>query len=88
MIYIYTKANCLYCTKAKKLLTENNMSYEERVIEKRGDKIHKELMLMDPKATMVPQIFDCPFGSIQAEHVGGYEDLVEWIKIVDEIDKE
>lgn len=64
---IWSKPNCPYCVKAKALLTNNNISFEERVI---GEEWTKEQLLEHvPNARTVPQIY------LNNEYVGGYDDL-------------
>lgn len=73
MNIIWTKKDCPFCVKAKKLLDENYYQYDIREID--GEFFCKQDMLnMVPSAKTVPQIF------IDSEYVGGYTDLVEWLQ--------
>jgi len=54
MITLYTKTNCPYCTMAKDLLTENNISYHEVNIEEIFTA--REFMIENGHKT-VPQIY-------------------------------
>lgn len=68
---IYSKPNCIWCDRAKILLTECNMEYEERDVSLAPYK--QELLLRVPDARTVPQIF------INDIHIGGYTDLTDYI---------
>ena len=65
---IYTGPMCPYCTKAKELLKQKNLNYNELYI---GDdfKIMEEMLERSSGKRSVPQIF------INDTHVGGYDDL-------------
>ena len=65
---IYTKENCPFCIKAKELVTK----YVEIVVGK--DITREEFLGLFPTAKTVPQII------IDGTHVGGYTDLVEYLK--------
>ena len=67
-IDIYTGPMCPYCTKAKELLEQKNLSFNELYI---GDdfKIKEEMLDRSGGKRTVPQIFINDF------HVGGYDDL-------------
>lgn len=66
---IYTKFGCGYCFRAKRLLDEKGIAYNEFDITMGGPK-RDEMMERAPMARTVPQIF---IGEI---HVGGSDDLV------------
>jgi glutaredoxin 3 len=61
---------CPYCVKAKDLLSEKNLEYNELYI---GDdfKIMEEMLKRSGGRRSVPQIF------IGETHIGGYDDLYE-----------
>lgn len=62
---IYTKGGCTYCDKAKDLLEDMDIVYQEFPIE-----MYKNVYLGDPEAKCSsPQIF------LDGEHIGGYDDL-------------
>lgn len=67
-IAIYTKDYCPYCTKAKVLLDQLGMAYDEIDLSKTPDKM-AELTARRPSARTVPQIF------IGDEGIGGCDDL-------------
>jgi glutaredoxin 3 len=65
---IYTKFGCGYCFRAKRLLDEKGVAYNEFDITMGGPK-RDEMMQRAPMAGTVPQIF------IGEVHVGGSDDL-------------
>lgn len=65
---IYTKFGCGYCFRAKRLLDEKGVDYEEFDITM-GGPARDEMMRRAPMARTVPQIF------IGDTHVGGSDDL-------------
>ena len=71
-VEIYSKSNCLYCDKAKNYFSQNNIDYLEHNAE--IPEVFDILMIRNPYARTMPQIF------IDDELIGGYTDLVEWVK--------
>ena len=69
---IWTKTTCFYCIEAKKLLEKLSIDYEERNIDTDWQK--KDLLKVVPHARTVPQIF------IDNKLIGGYTDLVDYVK--------
>ena len=67
-IEIYTKSFCPYCARAKRLLDEKGVSYEEFEISGGGAK-REEMIQRAGGRTTVPQIF------IEGKHIGGSDDL-------------
>lgn len=67
---IWSKPQCPYCVKAKKLLDHSGIKYEERVITQGWTR--EQLLAEVPDAKTVPQIF------LHGQHVGGYDDLVKY----------
>jgi glutaredoxin 3 len=67
-IEIYTKFLCPYCARAKRLLSEKGVQYEEHDITMGGEK-RAEMLSRANGRTTVPQIF------INGHHVGGSDDL-------------
>ena len=65
---IYTKFGCGYCYRAKKLLDEKGVDYNEFDITMGGPK-RDEMAKRAPMARTVPQIF------IGDTHVGGSDEL-------------
>lgn len=68
-VEIYTKMFCPYCARAKKLLGDKGVDYEEYEISMGGEKRQEMIQRADGKTT-VPQIF------IDGRHIGGSDDLV------------
>ena len=64
---VYSRDNCIYCDKAKELLTSQGFKFEEKNVYE-----HKEeFKSLFPDAKTVPQII------FNGKHVGGYNELVE-----------
>lgn len=68
-VEIYTKMFCPYCVRAKRLLGDRGVSFEEHDITM-GGPLRAEMIQRANGRTTVPQIF------IGATHVGGSDDLV------------
>jgi len=66
-IEIYTKATCPFCHRAKALLDQKGVNYQEIPID--GDADMREVMIKRSGRTTVPQIF------IDTQHIGGCDDL-------------
>tara|TARA_B100000678_G_C17736984_1_gene313084 strand:- start:98 stop:328 length:231 start_codon:yes stop_codon:yes gene_type:complete len=71
-VEIYSKSNCVFCDKAKNYFNQNNILFTEHNVE--IQEIFDSLMQRNPNARTMPQIF------IDNELIGGYTDLVEWLK--------
>lgn len=69
-VEIYTKMFCPYCTRAKRLLSDKGVAFEEYDITLGGPKREEMLGRANGRFT-VPQIF------INDHHVGGSDDLHE-----------
>ncbi|QGP80932.1 glutaredoxin 3 [Sphingobium sp. CAP-1] len=67
-VEIYTKDWCGYCARAKALLADKGVAYEEYDISLGGPK-REEMLERAPGRTSVPQIF------IDGAHIGGSDDL-------------
>ncbi len=67
-VEIYTKAWCGYCARAKALLKDKGVAFEEYDISMGGPK-RDEMLSRAPGRTTVPQIF------IGDSHIGGSDDL-------------
>lgn len=67
-VEIYTKAFCGYCARAKALLNDKGVSFEEYDITMGGPK-RAEMLERSNGGVTVPQIF------IDGSHVGGSDDL-------------
>lgn len=66
-VEIYTKSTCPFCHRAKALLSEKGVAFQEIPID--GDAVKREEMIQRSGRTTVPQIF------IDAQHIGGCDDL-------------
>ena len=69
-VEIYTKTFCPYCARAKKLLADKGVAFEEFEVSAGGQK-KQEMVQRAGGRTTVPQIF------IDGRHVGGSDDLAE-----------
>lgn len=67
-VEIYTKAFCGYCARAKSLLNDKGVAFEEFDITMGGPK-RAEMLERSNGGVTVPQIF------IDGSHVGGSDDL-------------
>lgn len=70
-IIVFSKNNCVYCNKAKTLLSNLGLTYEERKYEdyKSVDKLLEDI---GKKVRTMPQI------KIDDKLIGGYNQLVEY----------
>jgi glutaredoxin 3 len=66
-ITIYTKNQCPYCVKAKKLFEKKQLEFNEIKVE--TDEMRNEVIKKSGGRMTVPQIF------INEKHIGGYDDL-------------
>jgi glutaredoxin 3 len=67
-VEIYTKMFCPYCSRAKKLLGDKGIQYDEYEVSGGGAK-KQEMLSRANGRTTVPQIF------IDGRHIGGSDDL-------------
>ena len=67
VIEIYTKQTCPFCHRAKALLKQKGVSYQEIAIDQAPDQ--RAVMIERSGRTTVPQIF------IDDRHIGGCDDL-------------
>ena len=77
-IIVYSKPACVYCEKAKALLTRLGLEYTEKVVSKdlSLEELFKEL---GKQVRTIPQIV------IDEKHIGGYNELVEYFINQDKI---
>jgi glutaredoxin-like protein len=68
-VFIVSKPGCPFCAKAKTLLTEKGLTYDEVVL---GEHIHINGLRALSGSTTVPQIF------IDGKHIGGSDDLASY----------
>jgi glutaredoxin 3 len=69
-VELYTKGTCPYCARARKLLDDKGVSYDEYEISQDPGKRAEMIQRSNGRST-VPQIF------IGGRHVGGSDDLAE-----------
>jgi glutaredoxin 3 len=74
-IVIYSSEHCPYCTWAKKLLQDKNLTFTEIRVDL--DEKEREQMMSRSGRRTVPQIF------IDDQHIGGYDDLCLFFKTND-----
>ena len=72
MFDMYTRPTCFWCVRAKHLLESKGISY--RNLDINNDNLRKELKIKAPGIKTIPQIFK------DGKRIGGYEDLVEYLK--------
>lgn len=68
-VEIYTKMMCPYCTRAKGLLRDKGVDFEEFDITMGGPK-RAEMLARSNGGSTVPQIF------IDGQHIGGCDDIM------------
>ena len=71
-VEIYSKSNCSYCVMAKNYFESKGIDYTLHDAE--DIVVFKQLLVRYPAARTMPQIF------INDELIGGYTDLLEWLK--------
>ena len=71
-IEMYTQDLCGYCTAAGREFENRGWEYTGRNIKHEDNK--KDLLEKLPDVKTVPQIW------IDGEHIGGYDDLMEWLE--------
>ena len=72
MYTIYSKPNCSFCMQAKQLLEMEQLPFEYKQL---GTHYNlDELMTLAPNAKSFPQVFK------DGKCIGGYIDLVEYLK--------
>jgi glutaredoxin 3 len=73
MYDIYTRPNCIWCIRAKDLLSRKGIEFNDLDIT--NDDLRNDLKSKAPGIKTIPQIF------INGKRIGGYNDLVEHLKI-------
>jgi glutaredoxin 3 len=69
-VELYTKATCPYCARARKLLDDKGVEYDEYEVSQDMEKRSEMIQRSNGRST-VPQIF------IDGRHIGGSDDLAE-----------
>jgi len=73
-VTVFARAGCAYCARAKGLLRDAGYEFEELVLNR--DYSDRTLRAV-AQATTYPQVF------INGEHVGGADDLEQWLETAD-----
>jgi len=68
-VTIYTKANCPYCVRAKSVLDNKGVAYQEIRIDEQPE-LRPQMIERAAGRTTVPQIF------IGEQHIGGCDDML------------
>lgn len=68
-VTIYTKAYCPYCVRAKSVLDNKGVSYQEIRIDEQPE-LRPQMIELAGGRTTVPQIF------IDSRHIGGCDDML------------
>nr|WP_232455204.1 glutaredoxin domain-containing protein [Oceanisphaera avium] len=68
-ISIFTKPGCPFCVRAKQLLADKNLRYQEVVL---GKDINSATLKAVSGRSTVPQVF------IDGQHIGGSEELAAY----------
>jgi glutaredoxin len=69
---MYTKDNCPWCVKAKRLLNDCGLQYEELKLGIDYEREDLKALLPDSLPLTVPQVF------VYGKRIGGYEDFAEY----------
>ncbi|MEA3639344.1 MAG: glutaredoxin 3 [Lamprobacter sp.] len=67
IVQMYATAFCPYCVRARRLLKQKGIAFEEIRVDK--DPHEMRTMIQRSRRTTVPQIF------IGEQHIGGYDDM-------------
>ncbi len=70
-ITVYSKPSCVFCDKAKALLTRLGHGYEEKMVA-------KDLSLQELFDVLGKQVRTIPQIVIDDKHIGGYNELKEY----------
>ena len=71
---VWSQYHCVYCDRAKTLLTAKGIEYHERIIGMdEGNWTKEALMKAVPGARSIPQIF------MGNKYIGGYAELVQYL---------
>ncbi|MCU0526655.1 MAG: glutathione peroxidase [Elainella sp. Prado103] len=70
LVSLFTKVGCPFCARAKAMLTEHGLDYEEIVL---GQQVTSRSLRAVTGATTVPQVF------INGERIGGSEELAAYL---------
>ena len=73
-VEIYTKDNCVWCTRAKNLMDDLKISYIEYNLSD-DDERNEFYKKMGENVSTVPQVF------IDGNRIGGYRELSRWFEL-------
>jgi glutaredoxin 3 len=79
-IVVYSKTDCIWCDKAKELLTKNNMPYTELMYGTDYSKEDLQKLLPPTTKLTTPQIF---FNDVL---IGGYQELETYLSVANAVD--
>ncbi len=71
-VSLFSKAGCPFCARAKEMLTQHGMTYEEIVL---GQDVTTQALRAVTGATTVPQVF------VDGKRIGGSEDLAAYLGV-------
>lgn len=73
-IKIYTKTNCVWCVKAKQLMNDLGLRYEELKLgeDYTKEELRDKMNLTDWERLFLPQVY------IDDKRIGGYEEFAEY----------
>ena len=73
-VEIYTKDNCVWCTRAKNLMNDFNISYLEYDLSDEDERkeFYKEV---GENVSTVPQVY------VNGNRIGGYKELSKWVDL-------
>ena len=71
---VWSKDNCVYCTKAKDYLKRKDIQVEERNVQS-GDWTMTQMQEAIPNARAFPQIF------IDGKYVGSYDKMMSYVQL-------
>ena len=74
MYKIYTKDDCVWCVKAKRLMIDLDLKYEEYKLGQDYTKEELRSLVPENLPLTVPQIF------VYNKRIGGYEDFAEYLE--------
>jgi glutathione-dependent peroxiredoxin len=74
MYKLYSKDNCSWCVKAKALLRDCGIQYEELKLGLDYNREELKALLPENLPLTVPQVF------VYNKRIGGYEDLAEYLE--------
>lgn len=71
-LVVYSKPNCVYCTKLKNLLQEKSIQYQELVL---GEDFSRDFIL-----SLFPTARTYPIVSVDGRYIGGFSEVDRLLK--------